>query len=170
MNQKTPAKATHTNSYQVEVRLKSEFTDSEGLAALSILNGLGLNTARELRTSQIYAIRGPLGIGNIQQAAKELLSDAVTQEYRLIAPSAAFSNGMSHWRIEVWLKDSVTDSVGDTVRSAFVEMGLPTPQSVRVATAYRITGKCGKNQLERIIPRCLANPIIHRFIISETHP
>jgi phosphoribosylformylglycinamidine (FGAM) synthase PurS component len=170
MSQKNPPRPTPNHSYQVEVRLKAEFTDADGLSALCLLQGLGLNTARELRTSHLYEIRGPLTAAQVQQVARELLCDAVTQEFKLLAPAAPMSNGMNHWRVEVWLKPSVTDPVGETVRSALLEMGYPSPETVRAGTAYHIVGKCPKGQLEKIVPRCLANPVIHRFSITESHP
>lgn len=160
-------KAASRNVCRIEVRLKSDYTDSEGLAALSLLNAQGVNTAREVRTSRIYEIRGALNSGQAQQAAKELLCDCVTQEFRLLTPGPAALNGMNHWRVEVWLKESVTDPVGETVREAIAELGLPLPESVRVASAYHIKGKCGRNQLEKAVLRCLANPVIHRFALSE---
>ncbi|MBI5630663.1 MAG: phosphoribosylformylglycinamidine synthase subunit PurS [Elusimicrobia bacterium] len=161
------AKAPQSHVYLAEVRLKSDYSDSEGQAALSLLHSLGVNTAHEVRTSQIYKIKGPFSLSHIQQAARELLADSVTQEFRMLAPSAPGSNGASLWRVEVWLKDSVTDPVGETVRQTLAEMGLAEPESVRVGTAYYITGKCGRHQLEKAVPRCLANPVVHRFSVSE---
>ncbi len=166
---KSPSKLP-SSTYRLEVRLKSDYPDAEGLSALCLLQGLGLSSVREVRASQVYEIRGPWSASHLQQAARELLSDCVTQEHRLLSPSQAVSNGMRHWRVEVWLKDTVTDPVAETVRQALIELGLPAPESVRVAAAYRITGHCGRHQLERAVPRCLANPVIHRFLVMEAAP
>lgn len=155
---------------RIEVRLKAEFADAEGAAALARLNGLGLNTAREVRTSHLYELRGSFNSGHIQQAVRELLCDAVTQEHRILSPAPPVMNGMTHWRVEVWLKDSVSDPVGESVRAALAELGLPPAEGVRVAKVFRITGKCGRAQLERLVPRALANPLIHRFTVEEAHP
>lgn len=154
--------------HQIEVRLKPEFSDAEGVRALALLQEAGLNTARELRTSLIYEIRGPLNMGQVQQAARDLLCDCVTQEFKLVNQTPVL-NGMNYWRIEVWLKNSVSDCVGDTVRQAIAEMGLPAPDSVRCAVAYHITGKCGRNHIEKAVQKCLVNPLIHRFSVSEAH-
>ena len=158
------------NSYTVEVKLRADYADAEGQSALALLQGLGLNTARDCRASRLYELRGPINSGHAQQIGRDLLCDPVTQEFRLTGSAESVLNGMNHWRVEVWLKSSVTDPVGDTVRSAIAEMGLPKPDSVRVGPAYLISGKCGRNQLEKLVARGLANPVIHRVTILETHP
>ena len=158
------------SSYTVEVKLRGDYADAEGQSALSLLQGLGLTTARDCRTSKLYELRGGLNAAHAQQIARDLLSDPVTQEFRLVNGHENVLNGMTHWRVEVWLKPSVSDPVGDTVRAAIVEMGLPEPESVRVGAAYLIAGKCGRNQLEKLIVRGLANPVIHRVVIAEAHP
>ncbi len=158
------------NAYTVEVKLRPDYVDAEGQSALALLQGLGLTTARECRTSKLYELRGPLNAAHAQQIARDLLCDPVTQEFKLVGPAAQVLNGMNHWRIEVWLRSSVSDPVGDTVRSAVGEMGLPQPETVRAGIAYHISGKCGRNQLEKLVARGLANPVIHKITIVETHP
>jgi len=155
------------NTYQVEVKLKSDFPDAEGQAALGLLHALGVNTAKEVRASRLYELRGAITSAQVQQAARELLCDPVTQEFKLIGAAAPILNGMNHWRVEVWLKPSVTDPVGDTVGRALTEMGTLGQASVRVGTAYHVTGKCGRNQLEKAVARSLANAVIHRFTVTE---
>lgn len=155
------------STHLVEVRLRPDFADAEAASALSLLQGLGLNTAKELRVRRIYELRGTLNQGHIQQIARELLCDPVTQEFKLLTPTGTILNGMNHWRVEVWLKTSVTDPVGDTVRKAIADMGLPMPESVRVGTAYHIAGKCPRAALEKAVARSLANPVIHRFTVAE---
>ena len=156
------------NSYQVEVKLRSEYSDAEGEAALGLLRSLGVNTAKEVRVSRLYEVRGAINAAQVQQAARELLCDPVTQEFKLTNGGATpVLNGMTHWRVEVWLKPSVTDPVGETVLEGIAEMGLPAPAAVRVGLAYHVSGKCGRNQLEKAVARSLANPVIHRFSVAE---
>lgn len=155
--------------FQIEIRLKPEFNDAAGAEALSLLHEAGLHTAREIRTSRLYEIHGLYNQGQLQQASRELLCDSVTEESRL-DPQTNILNGMSHWRVEVWPKPSVSDPVGESVAEALAELGLPRPTAVRSAMVYRITGKCGRNHLEKAVSRCLSNPIIHRTLVSETQP
>ena len=167
---KAPPPGRVSPRYIVDVRLKSDFSDAEGAAALALLHGLGLNTARDCRVSQLYELRGPLNQGHIHTAARELLCDQVTQEFRLASAAPPPSNGMNRWRVEVWLKDSVTDTVGESVSQALRDLGLPPLESVRRGKAYLIGGKCNRTQLENTAARCLANPVVHRLTVSEEHP
>lgn len=165
-----PVLATRGNQRNlIEVRLKSDYADAEGASALALLQGVGLNTARECRTSRLYEVRGPLNQGHIHQAARELLADPVTQDYRIVSANVPSANGMNRWRVEVWLKATVTDPMGESVRQALIEQGLPAADSVRCGLAYHIFGKCHRTQLEKAVARCLANPVVHHFTLSEEH-
>ena len=157
-------------THLIEVRLRPEFTDAEGAGALMLLQGSGLGSIKETRVCRLYEIKGPLSGNQVQQAAKDLLCDGVTQEFRVLSPSHTPLNGMNFWRVEVWLKPTVTDPVGETVRSAVAEMGLPRPDSVRCALVYRLVGRSTKPQIEMAFSKSLANLLIHRCVVSEAHP
>ena len=166
MNGRTQPAATHL----IEVRLRPEFADAEGAAALALLQAQGLSSLREARLSRLYEIKGALTANQAQQAARDLLSDPVTQEFRAVTPAPAPLNGMNFWRVEVWLKPSVTDPVGETVRDALAGMGLPRPESVRCALVFRVSGRATKATLEKAVSRSLSNPLIHRAVVAEAHP
>jgi len=161
---------TNQNTYAVEVRLRPDYPDAEGANALALLSSVGLAAAKDVRVARVYQMRGAVNLAHAQQAARELLCDPVTQEFKMLTPTGAVLNGMTHWRVEVWLKPSVIDPVGDSVREAMSDLGLPAPEAVRVGTVYQIAGKCGRNQLEKAVARVLANPVIHHFTVSEAHP
>ncbi|MBI4679592.1 MAG: phosphoribosylformylglycinamidine synthase subunit PurS [Elusimicrobia bacterium] len=155
-------------TYLVEVRLRAEFADAAGLAALAQLQHAGFAAARSVRVSSLYAVCGLLNQSHVQQAAKELLSDGVTQEFKLLS-GAPVLDGMNHWRVEVWLKSTMTDAVGESVRRAMAELGLPEPERVRCGTAYRVLGRTTRNVLERAVRRTLVNPVIQTFTVTEAY-
>lgn len=159
-----------SNTHHVEVRLKPEYADAEGAAALALLRGQGLTSVREVRVARLYELKGPVTVNHVQQAARDLLGDPVTHEARLVTLGTSPLNGMNFWRVEVWLKPTVTDPVGETVREAFLEMGLPRPDSARCALVYRLNGRAAKPQIEKAVSKTLANPLIHRVVVSESHP
>ena len=157
-------------THLIEVRLRPEFADAEGAAALALLHAQGQTALKDARVSRLYEISGPVSATQAQQTAKELLCDAVTQEHRVAAPAAPQLNGMNFWRVEVWLKPTVSDPAGDTVREAMADAGLPRPDAVRTALAYRLSGRTTRQTLEKAVWRALANPLIHRVVVTETHP
>ena len=159
-----------SNTHLIEIRLRPEHADAEGAAALTLLRHQGLTQLIETRVSRLYEIKGPISSNQVLQATKDLLCDAVTQEHRVVTPSPSPMNGANFWRVEVWLKPTVTDPVGETVRDAIADMGLPKPESVRCALVYRLVGRTNKAALEKAVSRTLANPLIHRAVVSEAHP
>lgn len=168
-NGKVKAAGNGTDSrYLVEIASKFGATDAPGRAVLGQMPTLGIQSAREVRVSTLYEITGTLTRNQVDHVSKELLSDPITQEYRMDAstPSPAFLVG-PHWRIEVWLKPTVTDHVGDSVRKAITDLGLPEPKDVRTGTAYRILGRVSKVQVERILGKLLSNPVIHRTTVAQ---
>ncbi|MEK7388648.1 MAG: phosphoribosylformylglycinamidine synthase subunit PurS, partial [Elusimicrobiota bacterium] len=94
------------NTFVIEVKLRAEFNDPEGLAALSLLREQGLTSLKDIRVGRLYELTGPLSNNQSQQIGKDILCDAVTQEYRLVTPVPSPMNGMNFWRVEVWLKPS----------------------------------------------------------------
>lgn len=158
------------NVHLIEVKLKNEFNDAEGAAAMALLREQGLSNIKEVRMGRIYEISGSLTANQAHQAGKDLLCDAVTQEFRLVPASPAPMNGMNFWRVEVWLKPTVSDPVGATVVDAIAEGGLPRPTGARCAMLYLLNGRAVKAQIERAVAKSLANPLIHRVVVTEAHP
>ena len=157
------------NSHVIEVKLKPEFTDAEGAAALALLREQGLTQLKEVRTGRLYELKGSLTANQAHQAGRDVLCDAVTQEFRLVPNANAPMNGMNAWRVEVWLKAAVSDPVGETVIDAVAETGLPKPVSARCAMLYRLSGRSVKPQIEKAFAKSLANPLIHRVVVTEAH-
>lgn len=163
-------KAQPTNVHLIEVKLRNEFNDAEGAAAMALLREQGLTALKDVRVGRLYEITGALTANQAHQAGKELLCDTVTQEFRLVPTSPSPMNGMNFWRVEVWLKPTVSDPVGATVASAIAEGGLPRPAGARCAQLYLLNGRAVKAQIERAVAKSLANPLIHRVVVTEAHP
>lgn len=156
------------NTYLIEVATKYGQTDARSAALLAQLPGIGATSAKDIRISTLYELTGRLTRGQAQQVSRDLLTDPITQESRMdqSTSSQAFLVG-PHWRIEVWLKPTVTDPVGESVRKAVADLGLPEPERVRTGTAYRVLGKIGQGQIDKIVNRLLSNPVIHRTHVSQ---
>ncbi len=148
--------------YRVEVSLKRDLPDPDGARALALLHAAGLSAIKEVRSAKIYAVRGPLTLSHVHQAAKELLCDAVTEDYKILS-SQTPASGSRRVRVEVWLKPEVSDPVEDSVLLAFACAGLPKPSSARQGTVYYIEGRVAQATLEKTLVRWIANPLIHRI-------
>ncbi len=169
----------------IEVRLKTEFADAPGLEVMRTLQGLGLKSIHGVSSSQLYDIRGSFTKDQINKAAVRLLCDPVTQEYKIIkgdSPlflrkrgtvpgnvpmiSSVTVNSKFGWRVEVWLKSSVTDTVGESVGFAIEDIGLPKPNLVRYGLAYCVDCGCSKTALEKAVRKSIVNPLIQNCSIS----
>lgn len=162
-----PVAKPASGSYLVEVSLKPDFTDAEGLSAQWLLQCAGL-PAHAVRVGRLYDLRGPLNLGHVHVAVRELLCDCVTQEFRICHSAGTAPHNGCLWRVEVWLKPTVTDIVGESVCEALRDLGMPQV-AVRCGMSYHIAGKCGRNQLDKAVARSLANPIVHHFSLNEAH-
>ncbi|MBI5243351.1 MAG: phosphoribosylformylglycinamidine synthase subunit PurS [Elusimicrobia bacterium] len=163
-NGKTAGAAT----YVVEVASKLGFNDAPGIALLGQMPSIGVCGAREVRVSSLYEITGRLSHSQMDILGRGLLCDPITQEFRLdlSASSSAFLIG-PHWRVEVWFRPQVTDPVGESVCKAVADMGLPEPDGVRTGTAYQFVGRITQSQIEKVVAKLLANPVIHRTKVAQ---
>jgi len=129
---------------------------------------LGITGVREVRVSAVYEIAGKYGASQINQIARELLADPITQEYRVekSTPSPAFLIGPHH-RIEVWLKSTVSDPVGESTQNAITALGLSEPVRVRTGRAYHLIGRLTKGQVETVLNKLVSNPVIHTTKVTQ---
>lgn len=163
------SKAKTVERQTVEVSARYGQPDASGASWLAQIGLLGVGGVKEVRVCALYAIEGSYSASQLHQLSRDLLSDPITQEYRLdrSTPSPAFLLG-PHWRVEVWLKPTVTDAVGESVAKAVADLGLPAPERVRTGTAYRILGKVARAQVDRIAAELLSNPVIHQVTIEQS--
>ena len=154
--------------HRVEVSLKNEFTDSEAIAASALLRATGAHSINRIKTSKVYEVSGSFTIAQIHRLSRELLSDPVTQESRILSNPLPTPSSGPLWRIEIRLKPTVSDPEADTIRDAILEMGLPLPDSVRVLSIFKVESKCPKPQMEAAVSRGLANPVIHLFSVTAS--
>jgi len=152
----------------IEIAPKLGVTDPAGESTLRQLPLLGIKGLREVRVSTIYEITGKYSSANINQIARELLTDPITQDHRIekSTPSAAFMMGPHH-RVEVWLKETVSDPTGESTQRAIASLGLNEPVRVRTAHAYHFIGRLSKPQITKIVDKLLSNPVIHLTKVTQ---
>ena len=160
---RTMASATH----RVEIFSKPGFSDPAGAAILAQLPSLGITGVTDVKVGALYEFRGPLSPNQMTVVAKEVLADPITQDFALNGqrPQGVFWG--PHWRIEVWLKSTVSDPVESSLIKAVGDLGLPAPESARQGTVHKFWGRLHPVQAEKIAMKLLANPVVHRTVVES---
>ena len=156
-----PAPPDTTPRWVVEVSHKPGNPDPAGAALLQQINAVGVSGVTEARVNALYELRGKLSASHATDVARQLLADPVTQDFRIDRSGASIPTG-PHWRLEVWLRTSVTDPVGESVCKAVKDLGLPELLAARAGTAYLLFGRLQKAGAEKVLEKLLANPVVHR--------
>lgn len=117
-----------------------------------------------VRTVDVYAIDSKLSKDELELLGRELFADPITQIYSFQEPLARRLDW--DFAIEVGYKPGVTDSPGQTARSAIQEL-LKKNTNVYTSRQYLIRGELSFKEAERIAKELLANELIERFSIIE---
>jgi phosphoribosylformylglycinamidine (FGAM) synthase PurS component len=160
-------KVAPTSGYRVEVFNKPGFSDASGAAVIAQLPSLGIQSVTDVKVAPIYDIRGHYSLGQMITIAKELLADPITQDFAIYSqwPTGTFWG--PHWRIEVWLKSTVSDPVESSLHKAIQDLGLSDSESARMGTVYKLWGRLYPCQAEKIATKLLANPVVHRCTVES---
>jgi len=146
----------------IEIWTKEKYAGSEeaGFAARMAQAGLKVKAAR---LSRLYRVDGDLSRAEFDRLGRELLADPVSERYSLREGANGFKGA---WRVEVWLKDSVTDVVGDSVASAIADLTGRRPQRVRCGRAYYAAGPA-QAALRAAVVNTLVNQTVNKFAIEK---
>lgn len=69
------------------------------------------------------------------------------------------------WRVEVWDKDGIPDSAGNSVRSDIVDLKINGVRDVRVTLVYLLEGGLSKDDVETVCRELLADPVVQEYRI-----
>jgi phosphoribosylformylglycinamidine synthase len=78
--------------YEIEILTKKGFKNSHGEHTLSEINGIGIKGVESVEYSQVYRIKGEITKLEAQKIASELLSDKITETYKVSATEPAGCN------------------------------------------------------------------------------
>ncbi len=70
---------------------------------------------------------------------------------------------MKNWKIEVYYKPEVPDTVGQGILEDITDLGIRGIDSVRTATVYWINGSLDTKTIDRIGTELLADPITQAY-------
>ncbi len=151
--------------HKIEVFLKAGIPDARGQGLVKDIADLGVKVTA-VSVADIYWLDGNLTIEALMTIGEELLSDPITQEFRIgtVAPDKVSRDFRS---VEVAFNPGVSDPVEGTVMKAVRDLGLTSPKAVRTGKKYIIHGRLTRKELETITLRLLVNPIIQHVVTDE---
>jgi phosphoribosylformylglycinamidine (FGAM) synthase PurS component len=145
----------------IEIRTKEKYARNEEAGFIGRMAHAGLK-AGAARLSRLYRVEGPFSRAEFDRLGSELLTDRITERYSL----GAGRPDPGGYRVEVWLKDSVTDVVGESVRGAIADVLGKGPVTVRFGRAYYV--ECGSElKLRRAVAKTLVNETVNKFAIKK---
>ncbi|MDO9573454.1 MAG: phosphoribosylformylglycinamidine synthase subunit PurS [Candidatus Contubernalis sp.] len=152
------------DNHRIEVWYRKGVFDPGSRGICSDILDLGIKGVTGAEIGSIFLIKGNISPAGLKKVAQELLVDPVTQEFysgKRALPKGAIS-------VEVWFKEGVTDTVGETTRKGIADLGITGEFSVSTARRYLLYGKSiSKKKTAAIANRLLANEVIQTYKIGE---
>ena len=150
------------DNHRIEVWYRKGIFDPGSQGLCSDILDLGIKGVTRAEIGSIFLIKGNISPANLQKVAQELLSDPVTQDFysgKRALPKGAVS-------VEVWFKEGVTDTVGETARKGIADLGITGEFAVSTAKRYLLYGKSiSEKKTEAVANRLLANEVIQTYKI-----
>ncbi|MHB0995962.1 MAG: hypothetical protein ACYC2I_06305 [Elusimicrobiales bacterium] len=145
----------------IEIRTKEKYAKNEEAGFIGRMAHAGL-AVKSARLSRLYRVDAAFSRAEFDRLGADLLADPVTETYSLSRPRP----GLKGWRVEVWLKDSVTDVVGESVKGAIADVLAKAPVTVRFGRAYYVA--CGSElKLKHAVAKTLVNETVNKFVIEK---
>lgn len=150
------------NNHRIEVWYRKGVFDPGSRGLCNDILDLGIKGITAVETGSIFLIKGKISPANLKKVAQELLVDPVIQEFysgKRALPKGAVS-------VEVWFKEGVTDTVGETARKGMADLGITGEFVVSTARRYLLYGKnISEKKAAAIAGRLLANEVIQTYKI-----
>jgi phosphoribosylformylglycinamidine (FGAM) synthase PurS component len=148
--------------YFIEVFYKKNYGDKKTEAIKARLASAGLKGIAEVIPSVIYKLEGDYGKANIETLAAGLFADPVLETFH-----TAMQRPKGFFKVQVWIRDSSTDVVGESVKDVIVAMGYEKPASARACNAFAIKGGFSKAELETAVKKTFVNEVVNKFSVEE---
>ena len=150
------------NNHRIEVWYRKGVFDPGSRGLCSDILDLDIKGITAVEIGSIFLIKGKISAAGLARIARELLSDPITQEFysgKRALPQGAVS-------VEVWFKEGVTDTVGETARKGIADLGIAGEFAVSTARRYLLYGKnVSPKKAEDITSRLLFNEVIQTYKI-----
>jgi phosphoribosylformylglycinamidine synthase II len=160
----------HSNLYTLVVAPRAA-ENAHTRALLADAHALGIHALAQVERQELYFLRGVLSEQELQQLARELLTDPVTQtaywRTQVESPDGAQV-------IQVALRPGVTDPVAHEIVRAAHALGIPNLEQAATGQQYIVRGQNGcalsAQDLHKLARRLLANDVIQHYALGEIEP
>lgn len=147
----------------IEIFKKDKFKDVFGEETKKNIEELGIKNVKKVRVANLYKIFSDTDKDRIKEVGKKLFVDVISEDFKVYR----FRRKKNIWTVEVWLKEGVSDPVGETARKTIIESGILKNVSVRTGKKYYIEGNIKKEIVRTICEKILANTLIHDYVIYK---
>ena len=160
---------------RVQIGVKPPLKDRFGQALVAQIGDLGITTIRAVRTLQLYFIQADWTEAQVERCCRELLIDPLVQEYSYwmgesSMPRPEISLAHDAHVAEVIFKRGVTDNLADDALAGLRTLGLGDEVQLRTGQRFTLFGPLTVEELERIAPRVLCNPLLQTYAFGPIIP
>ncbi|MCM8784804.1 MAG: phosphoribosylformylglycinamidine synthase subunit PurS [Candidatus Omnitrophica bacterium] len=148
----------------IEIHKKKNIKDVFGQDTKKSIEEIGISEIDEVKVSNLYKIEAKTDKKNIERIAKELFIDNVSDNFSIYKKTRTKKG---FWIVEIFLKEGVTDPVGETARKTIIESKILNDVVVKTGKKYYIKGKINQKQIKEICEKILANTLIHNYFILK---
>ncbi|WP_424244065.1 phosphoribosylformylglycinamidine (FGAM) synthase PurS component [Elusimicrobium posterum] len=145
--------------YFIETSYKKEYGEKKSTAVAKRLASVGLKGIENVECHTIYKIDADYTKTQAKEIAEKLLADPVLETYTF---SPKTEKGA--YKVEVWIRDSSTDVIAESVQDAIAFMGFTKPV-VRCANAFNIKGSFTQAALEEAVKKTFVNEVVNKYSI-----
>ena len=150
--------------YKIEVVDKPGIFDAIGQGVKKDILDLGISSVKEVKFIQVYTLEGNLTENQALKICQELLTDKVSQEYKILSTCTEDVHKTNQHIVEIAYNPGVMDPVEASVLKGIQDLGILSVESVKTAKKYILFGKLSSLQLKTIPDKLLYNKLIQHVV------
>ena len=155
--------------WRISVSARSAANDAHGAAVLRDVHELGLKHVKQVASSRLSLLQGPIAKDVAQRVGEQLLADPITEvcEIREGGDDRTLPGKGYDAAIEVHLKGGVMDPVAGSTLEAMADMNIDTaPLAASTVRLYRLKGVASIDEADAIARRLLSNSCIEDVYLT----
>ncbi len=155
--------------WRIEVRDKEGVYNGSALALKAALSQAGLRGVEDVRCHHVTYLIGAARRAEAERVARELLTDAVTQEYDLCTDADPLNGPAGYRSLQVLYRPGVMDPVEESTLKGLGDMDITSVEGVRTAKRYLFKGGLSQKALLAAAEKVLYNKLIQYVLPEEDH-